>query len=297
MKRSLLVFCLLLLLTGCLPAGAEGGKCLEGNAKCLGSNLICNYKNICEFCGEKGTPCCNGDACLEGLACTEWGCYECGGLAQPCCEGSLCQSDCTCDVDNTCQSCGTEGFTCCEGGICKDNSICGSESICQPCGMKGQPCCEGGDYQCFEGACVPGYTCQTEICDTSGNCSECGMITLPCCEGGTCHKGYICGANGQCENCGSQGDPVCEDGICNGYWQNVNGICKNPFKIDPTADITLCEKVDPGHGNIYQRDWCYWYAAFNKQDVSICTMIVWGTMKDKCQELADPDFYTITDWQ
>jgi len=162
--------------------------------------------------------------------------------------------------------------------------------------MKGQPCCTSGDYACYEGACIPAGTCQTEICDSAGNCSECGIITQPCCKGDTCHEGYICAADHQCANCGWRGDPVCADGTCAGFWQNVDGSCVNPFEVDPAAEVALCENVEPGYSNRTERDWCYWYAAFHKKDASICAMISWGTMKEKCQELTDPDDYSVTLW-
>jgi len=70
----------------------------------------------------------------------------------------------------------------------------------------------------------------------------------------------------------------------------------NPFEVDPAAEVALCENVEPGYSNRTERDWCYWYAAFHKKDASICAMISWGTMKEKCQELTDPDDYSVTLW-
>lgn len=176
------------------------------------------------------------------------------------------------------------------------SSTCDQAGMCVACGASGQSCCLGSEYPCWEGACVADNTCQTQICDASGNCAECGILTQPCCEGGVCGTGYICGDDDICTNCGWRGDPVCADGNCVGYWQNVNGLCENPFEIDPAADITLCEQVEPGYSNRNERDWCYWYAAFYKKDTSPCAMIVWSTMQEKCLELADPNEYSVTSW-
>lgn len=296
MKRLLLFACIILLLSACQSTGSEGGKCLEGGT-CAQTNLICNQQNICELCGKNHKPCCSGNACPNGLTCTEAGyCETCGGVGQPCCGGTECQTGLRCDSDHTCQYCGILGNPCCEGGKCDDLSVCDFQNMCQPCGMQGEPCCTSGNYLCYEGACVADQTCQTEICDAAGNCSECGILTQPCCEGDTCHVGYICGANNQCENCGWRGDSVCADGTCAGYLQNVNGTCLDPFKANPTANVSLCEKAEPGYRNITDRDWCYWYAAFYKKDATICSKIVWATMKEKCQQMANPDDYSVTSW-
>ena len=296
MKKNVIFLSMILILTACQASGTEGGKCLYGNT-CTESNLICNNKNTCEICGNNNKLCCAEGICQNGLACTESGyCQYCGGVGDPCCEGSDCQTNLRCDDDQTCQYCGIVGDPCCEGGICDVSSVCDSQSICQPCGMKGQPCCKSGGYACYEGICGSGDTCQTEICDSGGNCIECGIVSQPCCEGGTCQLGYVCGESNQCESCGWRGSKACAGGTCSGFWQDVNGICSNPFEVDPAAQVSLCENVEPGYSDATKRDWCYWYAAYQKEDTSICTMIVWGAIKEKCQELADPDDYSVVSW-
>jgi len=293
MKRIFLLLAALVFLVGCSKAGTEGGKCLEENT-CAEIDLTCSLQGKCERCGDSSEPCCENKSCSEGLTCAEWGyCQSCGGLVQPCCEGQVCSEDLVCGGENTCEFCGSEGDPCCEGSVCNVFQVCGPDEVCMSCGKKGEPCCEHDDFRgCIEGACIAENTCQTEVCDKNNICTECGINGQPCCEGGTCGSGYICSDDNSCESCGYRGYPICADGACEGWWQEINGVCENPFEIDPQALTSICEQAQPGH-NRSQQDWCYWYAAFYKPDVSICDLIQWETMKEKCLEMEDPDDYSI----
>jgi hypothetical protein len=72
----------------------------------------------------------------------------------------------------------------------------------------------------------------------------------------------------------------------------VDGKCGNPFKVDKTTSISICEKAEKGTSKS-DRDWCYWYAAYLKNDMSICENIKWSQMKEKCVEGKNPDSYYV----
>jgi hypothetical protein len=296
MKRFQYFFFLFLVLVSCQQAGSEGGKCLE-DGTCLNQDLACDYEGKCVHCGESSELCCEGGLCGDGLSCDEWGyCQICGGYGSPCCEGERCEEGYLCGQDNTCTHCGCKGEPCCDDFVCDFSTVCGPNDICVECGQIGLPCCDADAFsQCINSACTPAGICKNQICEEDGQCVECGLSNQPCCEGRTCSSGYVCNDKAVCEGCGYRGYPVCADGTCEGWWQNINGFCENPFKVDPKADLNICEQADEGHSRS-QRDWCYWYAAYNKQDITICERIDWDEMKAKCLEMEDPDAHHIIYW-
>jgi hypothetical protein len=64
----------------------------------------------------------------------------------------------------------------------------------------------------------------------------------------------------------------------------------NPFKVDPSRSTSICEGIESGTSRS-SRDWCYWYAAYLKNDLSICEDIGWLEMEIKCKEGENPANY------
>ena len=71
-------------------------------------------------------------------------------------------------------------------------------------------------------------------------------------------------------------------------------FCVDPFTINAAADTSICETAEPGDSERHYRDWCYWYAAFSKDNTSMCGNIEWDKMKAVCEEGEDPNDYEIT---
>jgi len=68
----------------------------------------------------------------------------------------------------------------------------------------------------------------------------------------------------------------------------------SPFEVDPSTDVAICEDVEEGAGSDRsRRDWCYWYAAYQRGDTSICDNIEWDEMREKCVAGGNPDSYYI----
>jgi len=293
MKLRIAVVIGLFLFCGCTKAGFTGGKCFS-DGTCALDNLVCGYGNKCEPCGENDQLCCINQTCDKGMACTSWNkCAACGKIYSPCCPGDLCNENMVCNAEKTCEFCGSNGDPCCQGDVCSTFNVCAA-GMCISCGQEGEPCCESAEYSgCFLGACIANNTCQTQICSSPGNCYPCGEKDQPCCEGNTCDNLLLCGKTGTCESCGYLGDQVCAGGTCGGWWQNKDGFCINPFEFNPSTDTAICETGDISHDLRTGRDWCYWYAAFYKQDTTPCSLIEWSQMQEKCMDLEDPGFYSI----
>lgn len=81
--------------------------------------------------------------------------------------------------------------------------------------------------------------------------------------------------------------------MCQGWFVFQYELCVSPFAVDPGADASLCENASQGSGDRSERDWCYWYAAYQLQDVAICEGIEWEDMKEHCMAGHDPDVYYI----
>jgi hypothetical protein len=82
--------------------------------------------------------------------------------------------------------------------------------------------------------------------------------------------------------------------MCKGWYMPHEGICKNPFEVDVSTVLTICEQSEPGEVERHYRDWCYWYAAFWKEDITICASIEWEKMRDVCERGANPEDYDIS---
>jgi len=274
--------------------------------------------------GSFGEPCRSPEDRLEpcdgGLECNpENICEECGGENQLCCESEYienCHSDnLMCSDEGYCVSCGTENSPCCPGNECDSTLTCGKDNLCFACGYGDrQPCCEGvycyGNLACVE------ENCTSQICGEDGSCQPCGGIDELCCAGGACSVDSTCAGEGACIACGGLDEPACANRMC-GYWKwnpenktytpcecdawftNVDGMCSVPFKADPQTDIEICRLAGlrdeivilPSVTEIESADWCYWYAAYFKNDLSLCDHITWGEMQTICSEGENPEDY------
>jgi hypothetical protein len=126
-------------------------------------------------------------------------------------------------------------------------------------------------------------------------CTFCGGENLPCCADGSCREWHVCTAEETCATCGDIDEDGCPGGECKGWFTFFNGQCVNTFAVDPNAQSSLCETAEEGSGSKSRRDWCYWYAAYEKGDTALCAPIAWGEMREKCEAGADPDhFYVIS---
>ncbi len=168
-------------------------------------------------CGAQGQPCCGGNACNTGLACSGGTCQPCGGNGQACCPGNVCNfpetcsgGTCTC-TPNTCPpgACGTMPDGC--GGTLN----CGSCTPPQTCGGGGVP------NQC---GCM-GTVCQPGMCGTMPD--GCGGM-IDC---GSCPAPQTCGGGGVPNQCGCMPNR-CAPGACgiipDGCGGTVDcGMCAN----------------------------------------------------------------------
>jgi hypothetical protein len=133
---------------GCTPACGACQTCLGGSCvpqplhtPCAGG--LCQ-DGACAPCGA-GQPCCAGDVCGDGLACTiNNSCGSCGGPLEDCCLGGICDQGMFC-ASATCHPCGGEGEECCAGGTCDGDLVCvGFPEMCAHCGLENEACCPGG---------------------------------------------------------------------------------------------------------------------------------------------------------
>jgi hypothetical protein len=134
--------------------------------------------------------------------------------------------------------------------------------------------------------CDEGYECGPE-----GICRSCGSY-LPC-EGNTCDEGYYYDEiDEKCYRYGYLNHRCGEGDTCDGWFECSNGICVNPFKVDNSRSEAICEEAERGTAKS-DRDWCYWYAAYLKEDTSICEKITWNEMKAKCLDGKNPANYYV----
>jgi hypothetical protein len=263
----------------CHICGGAEELCCEGDL--CNEGATCGSDHICHSCGLDGDPCCEGDTCRidPGFCGSDGLCHRCGRDGLPCCEGISCTEGHMCGLDQICHECGGYKDICCDGNVCDGWLICDSDSICTPCGVYDQPCCPGE-------LCKEGY-----ICLPDGFCTSCG-VTVPC-EGNTCNEGYYFEeTDSKCHIYGYRDNRCIEGNICVGWYQCQNGICVNPFVVDSTSSLSICEAAEPGR-SITERDWCYWYAAYHKDDTSICERIAWGEMREKCLDGKNPANYYV----
>jgi len=303
LRLSLLI--LLLMFASCQKIGGEGEKCLDGNT-CKKNNLVCTQQGICEVCGGKNDLCCQNKTCFDNLVCDFGGtCQPCGDAYHTCCSGGTCKDNAyKCD-GWTCQPCGLESdYPCCDNAKCSFGMACYSDGLCHHCGDEYEDCCKGG--QCNVGICMPDNTCRWQICHAEGSCTDCGMGGEPCCEGkegGACTGSAYCNEDNICIYCGHRGKPVCQKGGCYAgdtaceeygcysWYVNIDGYCQDPFEVDAGADHQIiCERVKPERYD-HDRDWCYWYASYYKQDLSIYEKIEWGEMRTLCRKMANPGLF------
>jgi hypothetical protein len=263
----------------CHICGSSGQPCCEGQV--CDDLSLCGSDGVCHACGGDGQPCCEGNTCsLEPASCGSDGlCHACGYTGLPCCEGNACIEGYVCGMDQMCQSCGRFELPCCEGNACDEWSICGFDALCHSCGLYDQPCCEGN-------------TCQGDLeCGSDGNCHTCGYYSP--CQGNRCNEGYYFDdVDEKCYPYGYLGRRCAEGNVCNGWFECLEGVCVNPFKVDNSRSTSICEEAEPGNQES-NRDWCYWYAAYLKNDTSICENIWWSQMKDKCVEGENPANYYV----
>jgi hypothetical protein len=81
--------------------------------------------------------------------------------------------------------------------------------------------------------------------------------------------------------------------VCKGWLTCSGGDCLNPFELDPATSVTICERAEEGGDERSQRDWCYWYAAYHKDDLAFCEQMEWATARAKCLDGEDPASYLI----
>ena len=261
----------ILMIGACTPVveskGNENEPCLV-NGSCNSDNLVCNSNNTCRACGSTDNVCCEGSQCLN-------------------------ESD-ICNTEGFCEPCGSLGYDCCPGEKCEINSICDAGNQCVSCGFTGEPCCQGTEGNCVIGACDKNNTCVEELCNEAGNCQPCGGYQQLCCEGGNCQSGFLCTEQSICEYCGELYTPPCKDNKCNAWYTPVQNECSDPFEKDPGSDISICQEAEPGYSFYTNRDWCFWSAAYHKNDTSLCDQISWVDMVEKCRQGEDPGDYYLT---
>lgn len=121
------------------------------------------------------------------------------------------------------------------------------------------------------------------------------MTDNPCCEGNTCDEWHFCTTNSTCASCGQLDEVSCPDEECKGWFELLDGQCVNPFEANPSTNMYICESAEEGGGgDRSRRDWCYWYAAYQKGDTAICEHIEWDAMRDECAAGGNPDHYYVT---
>jgi hypothetical protein len=63
----------------------------------------------------------------------------------------------------------------------------------------------------------------------------------------------------------------------------------------PETDIAVCQngEPEPAGRDRSQRLWCYWYAAYWKNDTGLCQKLWSGDMYDLCKAGRNPEDYYI----
>ena len=288
----------------CVVCGVYGGPCCADDS--CNADYDCR-QGRCEYCGQAGGSCCPGNICNNGsdICGSDQICHnDCGSynvvsnnsggwdiVDQPCCPGNICAENNFCDIDGLCKRCGMDGQIPCPGGQCEDKeSTVIIDGKCRDCGRPDQPCCSGNICKTGNTICAADQICQT--CGASHYDISAGVdVNEPCCTGNTCADFYTCSSDNTCKRCGFLGGAPCPDDWCGGWVTPFEGVCSVPFKIDPKADVSICSSAEPGNEGTHQNDWCYWYAAYYKNDTSLCSSIEWGEMLDKCQAGENPENY------
>ncbi len=286
----LIMITLLFLSVSCTPKGERGGACLEERT-CASPDLVCGADNICETCGKQGWSCCDqGSQCEDELICDSDNiCTTCGTKYDPPCADGSCIGDLVVGSNGECRECGDLLDPCCPVSQCNAGFACNNKGTCEFCGGPDQLCCPGDSPTCDNSVCGKNSRCVATVCDASGNCQSCGWSSAPCCEGGLCEADSICNAEGMCERCGGYIEPVCKDGTCGGYMEPYEGWCLVPSQVN----ISACEELEPGHDHRNTRDWCFWYAAYQQQDTTLCSRIAWHLMITPCEQGENPDDYLL----
>jgi hypothetical protein len=108
-----------------------------------------------------------------------------------------------------------------------------------------------------------------------------------------CIEWHICAEDGTCDSCGGISELSCTGETCKGWLTFRNGQCVNTFAVDPSTDSAICALTEKGLGGKSSKDWCYWYAAYEKGDRALCVSIDWEAMREKCEAGANPDYYYV----
>jgi hypothetical protein len=214
---------------------------------CGGCTAVCGTGKMCALsgqthqcvaCGGAGQPCCDGNTCGAGTACSNGTCT------------TTCVPGATCGTNNMC----TKSLTSCTTGtpVCVATAI--NEGIA--CAT---PTCSGSssvEKRCSGGQCVSQtpkscmYGCSGGMCNadcpsgsnkTATGCTPCGAGTeaspQPCCEKGSpCSGKRICCTQG---HCGGSGDRCIPCGI-------VLHPCCGPQKTDDRANGPTTGTCDTG---------------------------------------------------
>ena len=192
----------------------------------------CDGAGACNDNGNQpnGTPCGDGDECLDGV------CEPVGPCppGEGCNDGNDCTGDDTCDEDGNCVGapvkngtpCGSDSDTECDdpdsclGGACQDNNApagdpcddqgvdCLVDDTCDGTGgctdngnqPNGTECNDGGDV-CVEGVCVPDEGCQEgDPCDDGEACTDDACVDGTCVNDPIeCPVGEVCDPDtGEC---------------------------------------------------------------------------------------------------
>jgi len=243
----------------CDGAGACQANDADAGDLCGDQNVECLVDDTCDGAGEctdngiedNGTPCGDGDECLDGV------CEPVGPCppGEGCNDGNDCTADDTCDEDGNCVGspvkngtpCGSDSDTECDdadsclGGVCEDNNAdagaeCGDQNVdclvddtcdgageCTDNGIEddGTPCGDGDE--CLDGVCEPVGPCPPgEGCNDGNDCTA----DDTCDEDGNCVGSPV--KNGT--PCGSSDSSECDaaDSCLGGACQDNNADAGDP---------------------------------------------------------------------
>lgn len=241
----------------CVREWIENAPAPEGpQCETCGGSVCVDLATSSEHCGDCGTACPSGSACIDS---------QCE------CSGSLifCDGRCVDDQSNT-EHCGGCGTVCAAGALCNvgecvcpagltecSNACADLQSDSANCGSCGNACSSG--QVCLRGSCADGCgdltQCGGACVDTQTSVFHCGACDAVCPSGASCVGGSCqCPAgtsvcDGQCinttsdpQNCGAcgnacSGDLVCEAGQCQcaGGGLSCGGRC-----VDEQTDPDNC---------------------------------------------------------
>lgn len=164
--------------------GIEGFVCAPGTACRLDTSLC----GRCVPAGAPGEPCAEGNQCEAGAACVQGRCVARGA------PGDACGDDQPCVLGAGCEAGVCRGFSIVRLGDACDRAMrCPYQSqcvggVCVEAGLQGQPCTPAG---CASGDCVEGV-CEAPLQEGDACQEDARCFSRDCAQGACAHPASVC---------------------------------------------------------------------------------------------------------